>query len=184
MVELGDLATQDGGDLIGLADGAICIEQALAETVQTARRRKIRSSQYSTCAKKSRCWHLLPALGVGTVRESIGTLLEGDSFLAQAIGQPGVAAAALRKVTTRTPVKASLGQLFIRRSPIPAFSAISCVKSLRATSMRAAKRLTRVVFHAANRGSNAGVTLRATQLGLGKLDRASTQIYWAIATRS
>ena len=71
-----------------------------------------------------------------------------------------------------------MGRLFIRKSPIPAFSAISCVKSLRAISMHAAKRLRRAVFHATNRGSNAGVTLRATQLGLGKLDRASTQIYW------
>jgi hypothetical protein len=33
-VELGELATEDGGDLIGLADGAIGIEQSLAETVQ------------------------------------------------------------------------------------------------------------------------------------------------------
>jgi hypothetical protein len=33
-VEVGELATEDGGDLIGLADGAIGIEQSLAETVQ------------------------------------------------------------------------------------------------------------------------------------------------------
>jgi hypothetical protein len=33
-------------------------------------------------------------------------------------------------------------------------------------------------------GGLTGVTLRATQLGLGKLDRASTQIYWAIAASS
>jgi hypothetical protein len=57
--------------------------------------------------------------------------------------QVGVAAAALRKVTTRTPEKASLGQLFIRKSPIPAFLAVSCMKSLRAISMHAVKRLRR-----------------------------------------
>src|SRR6267143_634322 len=33
-VMLGDLAPEDGGDLIGLADGAIGVEQALAEAVQ------------------------------------------------------------------------------------------------------------------------------------------------------
>jgi hypothetical protein len=55
----------------------------------------------------------------------------GDGVLTVAM-LDGVAAAALRKVTTRTPEKAFLGQLFIRKSPIPAFSAISCVKSLRA----------------------------------------------------
>jgi hypothetical protein len=67
-------------------------------------------------------------------------------------GADRIAAVALRKVTTKTPDKASLGQLFIRRSPIPAFSAIF----LREISMHAAKRLRRAVFHATNRGSNAG----------------------------
>ena len=84
----------------------------------------------------------------------------------------GVAAAALRKVTTRTPGKASLGQLFIRKSPIPAFSAISCVKSLRAISMHAAKQLRRAVFHATNRGSKRGGHIACDTAWAWQLDRA------------
>jgi hypothetical protein len=72
------------------------------------------------------------------------------------ISRLGVAAAALRKVTPRTPGKGSLGQFFVRKPPIPGFSATRCVKSLRAISIARHKRVRRAVFHATNRGSNVG----------------------------
>jgi hypothetical protein len=58
LVLLGDLATEDHGDLFGLADGTIGIQQSLAELIQCGspmKDRKIRLSQYSTWEKKSRC---------------------------------------------------------------------------------------------------------------------------------
>src|SRR6266481_8165768 len=123
-VELGELATEDGGDLIWLADGAISVEQSLAETVQgrTAAEDEIVAVLHlgkeqpmlapslaafllgeeggkgaepflganQQIAASERVSQLLQALGIGTVEESVGTLLERDSFLAQAVGQPVV----------------------------------------------------------------------------------------------
>ena len=34
LVELGDLTAEDGGDLAGLADGAVGIQESLAQTIQ------------------------------------------------------------------------------------------------------------------------------------------------------
>ena len=57
-VKLVELAAEDGGDLVGLADGTIGMASSRRSPrhSRATRRRKLRLSQYSTCAKNSRCW--------------------------------------------------------------------------------------------------------------------------------
>src|SRR5262245_40673492 len=50
-----DPATEDDGDLIGLADCSIGIEQPFPRLSSAARRRKMRLSQNSICEKNNRC---------------------------------------------------------------------------------------------------------------------------------
>src|SRR5271169_844459 len=51
-----DLTTKDDGDLVGLPDGAVGIEKSLAQFIERSAAMKMRLSQYSTWAKKRRCW--------------------------------------------------------------------------------------------------------------------------------
>jgi hypothetical protein len=55
------------------------------------------------------------------------------------------------------------------------------VKSLRAISMRAAEWLQRAVFHATNRGSNAGDYIAKKQHATGEWGSVIARIYWEIA---
>jgi hypothetical protein len=50
-----DATAEDQGEFVGLTNGAIGVEEPLLESVDGARRRKIKLSQNSTWAKNSRC---------------------------------------------------------------------------------------------------------------------------------
>src|SRR5467141_1617099 len=123
-IKLGELAPEDGGDLVRLPDSTIGVEQALAEAVEGGTTAEdeivavlhLRKEQpmltaglaafflaeeggeggkpflraHQQIAASQRVGQLLQARGLGTAEESVGALLERDSFLPQTVGQPVV----------------------------------------------------------------------------------------------
>ena len=75
VVVLGDLATEDDGEFVGLTDGAVGIQEALAYSVQCS-------------IGRERIGELLEGVWIRALRESVGGLPVPDAFPAHLLGEP------------------------------------------------------------------------------------------------